>query len=140
MLNRMLSGVLRRARRKREVRARVVAGDAAGKSRALTLDELRGLPPRQLAAGILEIVTATLAERGWLSSSASLTNGELVRQMGNRRSGLSDSFTRLVNGIENIIYGDRPPDDETQRRLLARAKALIEGARSGPTAATESSR
>ena len=102
----------------------------------MLLDELRALPPRQLAAAILEIVTRTFADRGWLSSSSSLTNGELVRQIGQRQTALSDPFTGLVNAIEKVIYGDRLPDDEARQRLLASAHALIERAGDGPTPAS----
>jgi hypothetical protein len=135
-----LAGLLRRVRRKPEVGTRAAATDTPLKARTLTLDELRGLPPRQLAAGILEMVTATLAERGWLSSSSSLTNGELVRQIGQRRGGLAESFAGLVSGIEMILYGDRPPDNDTRQRLLATAKELIESADRGPATASASSR
>ena len=133
-----LSGLLRRGRNRRGQTARTIAGDVPGKPRIPTLDELPGLPPRQLAAGILAIVTATLAERGWLTSSSSLTNGELVRQIRQSRSVLADSFTGLVNGIEKILYGDLPPDEETRKELLAAASALIEDARRGPTTASAS--
>jgi hypothetical protein len=129
-----LAGVLHRLRRSRGLQVTAGTPEAAPKSRAKSLDELRGLPPRQLAAAILEIVTATLADCGWLSSSSSLTNGELVRQIGQRRSDLAGSFTTLVNRIETIIYGDRLPDDEARQRLLVVAGELIERARGGSTA------
>jgi hypothetical protein len=135
-----LSGLLRRVRHKREPKVPVAAADAVQRTRTLTLDELRGLPPRQLAAGILEVVTATLAERGWLSSSSSLTNGELVRQIGQRRSALAGSFTSLVRNIEKIIYGDRQPDDETREQLVATARELMDSTHHGPAAASEGSR
>lgn len=135
-----LTGLLRRGWRKREERTAKPEDEIAAKPRIPTLDELPGLPPRQLAAGILAIVTATLAERGWLSSSSSLTNGELVRQIGQRRSALVDSFSGLVNGVETILYGDLPADDETRHRLIATARALVEDARRASTAAPVSSR
>lgn len=135
-----LSGLLRRVRREHESKVSATAGEALQRKRTPTLDELRGLPPRQLAAGILELVTATLAERGWLSSSSSLTNGELVRQMGQRRNALGESFANLVVGIEKILYGDRQLDDETRARLVAAAGELIDRARHGPAAASEGSR
>jgi len=129
-----LSGVLRRLRRSRGQQAPAGTPRKAPKSRAKSLYELRGLPPRQLAAAILEIVTATLADRGWLSSGSSLTNGELVRQIGQRQSDLAGSFTSLVNRIENIIYGDRLPNEEARQRLIVSAGELIERARGGSTA------
>ncbi len=135
-----LAGVLHRVRRPRKLQAPAGTPEAAPKSRALSLDELRGLPPRQLAAAVLEIVIATFADRGWLSSSSSLTNGELGRQIGQRQSGLAGSFTSLVNGIEKIIYGDRLPDDEARQRLIVTAGELIEHARGGSTAAPGRSR
>ena len=128
-----LAGALRRVRRPRELQALAGTPAAAPKSRAMSLDELRGLPPRQLAAAVLEIVTMTFADRGWLSASSSLTNGELVSQVGQRQSGLAGSFTSLVNAIENIIYGDRLPDDEARERLLVTAAELIARTRGGPT-------
>ncbi len=105
----------------------------------MSLDGLRALPPRQLAAAILEMVTGTFAERGWLSSSTSLTNGERVRQVGERQSGLAGPFTGLVNAIDKIIYGDRLPDDEARQRLLASAHELIERTRVTSTVPPEGS-
>ena len=131
-----LAGVLRRLRRPREPQALAGTPASVPKSRALSLDELRGLPPRQLAAAVMEIVTAALADRGWLSASSSLTNGELVRQIGQRQSSLAGSFTSLVNAIENVIYGDRLPDDEARQRLLVTAAELVERTRGGPTRAS----
>ena len=131
-----LAGVLRRVRRPRELQARAGTPGAAPKSRAMSLDELRGLPPRQLAAAALEIVTKRFADCGWLSSKASLTNGELVRQIGQRQSGLAGSFTSFVNAIETVIYGDRLPDDEARKRLLVTAAELIERTGGGPTTAS----
>jgi hypothetical protein len=135
-----LAGVLHRVRRPREPQALADTPAAAPKSRAMSLDELRGLPPRQLAAAVLEIVTTALADRGWLSASSSLTNGELIRQIGRRQSGVAGSFTSLVNAIENIIYGDRVPDDEARQRLVVTAAELIERARGGSTTASGRSR
>lgn len=131
-----LAGVLHRLRRPRKLKAPAGTPEAPPKSRVMSLNQLRGLPPRQLAAAVLEIVTVTLANRGWLSSNSSLTNGELVRQIGQRQGGLAGSFTSLVNGIEKIIYGDRLPDDEARQRLLVTAGELIERARDGSTAAS----
>ncbi|GMQ96235.1 MAG: hypothetical protein BMS9Abin14_764 [Gammaproteobacteria bacterium] len=131
-----LAGVLHRLRRPREPQALAGTPAAAPKSRALSLEELRGLPPRQLAAAVLEIVTLSLADRGWLSASSSFTNGELVRQIGQRHSDLAGSFTSLVKAIENVIYGDRLPDEEARQRLLVTAAELIERSRGGPTTAS----
>jgi len=131
-----LAGVLHRLRRPRERQALAGTPAAAPKSHAMSLDQLRELPPRQLAAAVLEIVTVSLADRGWLSASASLTNGELVRQIGQRQSSLAGSFTSLVNAIENVIYGDRLPDDEVRQRLLVTAAELVERTRGGPTRAS----
>jgi hypothetical protein len=128
-----LAGVIHRLRRRHQPRAGT--GEVAPERRAMSLDELRALPPRQSAAAILEIVTRALAERGWLSSNASLTNGELVRQIGQRQTTLGDPFAGLVNAIEKVIYGDRLPDDEARQWLLASAHALIERARGGLPAA-----
>ena len=102
----------------------------------MSLDELRGLPPRQLAAAVLEIVTTALADRGWLSASSSLTNGELVRQIGQRHSDLAGSFASLVNAIENVIYGDRLPDDAARQRLVLTAAELIARTRGGSATAS----
>jgi hypothetical protein len=129
-----LAGVLHRIRRPRERQASAGAPAAVPKPRATSLEELRGLPPRQMAATVLEIVTAAFAERGWLSSSSSVTNGELARQIGQRKSDLAWPFTRLVTGIEKIIYGDRLPDEETRQRLIDSAGELIESARGGTSA------
>ena len=135
-----LAGVLRRIRRPRKRQASTGAPAAAPKPRATSLEELRGLPPRQMAATILEIVTAAFAERGWLSSSSSVTNGELARQIGQRKSDLARPFTRLVIGIEKIIYGDRLPDEDTRQRLIDSAGELIESAGGGASAVSGSTR
>jgi hypothetical protein len=124
-----LAGVVHRLRRPRKRRSPAGPREAGPKQRAMSPDELRALPPRQLAAAILEMVTGSFAERGWLSSSATLTNGELVRQVGERQRGLAGPFSGLVNAIETIIYGDRLPDDEARQRLLASAHDLVERAR-----------
>lgn len=123
-----LSGVLRRVRRGREVTQRVAGVETSQRSGRSSLRELRQLPARQMAAAILEAVTAAFAERGWLSFSSSLTNGELVRQIGQRQDAVARPFASLINGIETIIYGDRPPDDETRQRLIDCAGELIERA------------
>jgi len=131
-----VAGVLRRIRRPRKRQASAGAPAAAPKPRETSLEELRGLPPRQLAARALEIVTAAFAERGWLSSSSSFTNGELARQIGERKRDLARPFTRLVTGIEKIIYGDRLPDEGSRQRLIDSAGELIESARRGTSSAS----
>ncbi len=130
-----LAGALHRLRRPRKPRPRTGTRAAVPKSRAMSLDQLRGLPPRQSAAAVLEIVTTTLADRGWLSASSSLTNGERVKQVGQRRSDLAGSFASLVNAIESVIYGDRLPGDEASQRLVVTASELIARTRGGPTTA-----
>ena len=129
-----LAGVLRRIRRPRKRQASVGAPTPAPKPREIPLEELRGLPPRLMAATVLEIVTAAFAERGWLSSSSSFTNGERARQIGQRKSDLARPFTRLVTGIEKIIYGDRLPDEDGRQRLIDSAGELLESARGGTPA------
>ena len=131
-----LAGVMQRIRRPRGLHEPTGTEDTAPKPVAKSLDALAHLPPRQLAAAILEIVTGTLAERGWVSASSSLTNGELVRQINQRQTGLSASFTSLVNGTEKVIYGDRLPDDASRQRLLATARKLIARARGASTVAS----
>jgi len=135
-----LSRLWRRIRLKRRIQAHAGTATQARKARAKSVDDLRDLPARQLAAAMLEVVITALAERGWLSSGSSRTNGELIRQIGQRRNDLADSFTRLVNGIERIIYGDRSPDDETRQGLIDTAAELVERARSAPTATSASAR
>lgn len=130
-----LSGVLRRKWRPRKVETQPTESSPKPRTPITSLDALRGLPPRQLAAGILEFVTTAFVERGWLSSSTSLTNGELVRQIGRRKSSLAGTFTGLVNGIEKIIYGDRLPDDAARQQLLDAATELVEDARSAASVA-----
>lgn len=135
-----LAGVLRRIRRPLNVRTDREGMDAAPSSRCVSLGELQSLPARQLAAAVLEIVTTSFADRGWLSASSSLTNGELITQLGQRHSHVAGSFTDLVNGIERVIYGDRLPDDESRQRLVASAHALVELARGGATVTPQGSR
>ncbi len=125
-----LSGLLRRKWRPRKAQAEAAAPSLEARPPIASLDELRGLPTRQLAAGILEYVTAVFVEHGWLSSSTSLTNGELVRQVNQRKSNLAGPFSGLVGGVERIIYGDRLPDDAARQQLFDAATALVEGARS----------
>jgi hypothetical protein len=128
-----LAGLIRRKWRPRKIQKQAAVPTPEPRPRVTSLEELRGLPPRQLAASILEFVTAAFVERGWLSSSTSLTNGELVRQVGQRKSSLAGTFTGLVTGVEKIIYGDRLPDDEARQQMLDTATALVEDARSaGP--------
>ena len=131
-----LAGVMQRIRRPRRLHEPTGTEETAPKPVAKSLDALAHLPPRQLAAAILEIVTGTLAERGWVSASSSLTNGELVRQINQRQTGLSASFTSLVNGTEKVIYGDRLPDDASQQKLLATARKLVARARGASTVAS----
>lgn len=131
-----LSGVLRRRRRVRPDQAPPGAPEAVHRPRAKSLDQLRDLPPRQLAAAMLEIVTEALAERGWLSAGSSRTNGELVSQLKLRRADAAGPFTRLINGIDNILYGDRPPDDATRQRLLATSREIVERARGATQASS----
>jgi hypothetical protein len=131
-----LSGLLRRKWRPRKAKTEAAAPSPEPRPPIASLDELRGLPTRQLAAGILEYVTAVFAERGWLSSSTSLTNGELVREVSRRKSSLAGPFIGLVGGVEKIIYGDRLPDDEARQQLFDAAVELVEGARSAGTAAS----
>ena len=135
-----LAGVLHGIRRPRKRQASAGAPAAAPKPRATSLEELRGLPARQMAATILQIVTAAFAERGWLSSSSSVTNGELARQIGERKRDLARPFMRLVIGIEKIIYGDRLPDEDTRQRLIDSAGELIESAGGGVSAVSGSTR
>jgi hypothetical protein len=129
-----LAGILHRIRRPRKRQASAGAPAAVSTPRLTSLEGLRGLPPRQMAAAVLEIVTAAFAERGWLSSGASFTNGELASQIGQRKSDLARPFTRLVIGIEKIIYGDRLPDEDTRQRLIDSAGELMESARGGTSA------
>ena len=124
-----VAGVLHRIRRPRKLPASAGAPETVSAPRLTSLAELRGLPPKQMAATVLEIVTAAFAERGWLSSSASFTNGELARQIGQRKSDLARPFTHLVFEIEKIIYGDRLPDEDARQRLVDSAGELIESAR-----------
>jgi hypothetical protein len=135
-----LAGVLRRIRRPRHLTEAGGTDEAASRSRAPSLDELGNLPARQLATAVLEIVTAAFAHRGWLSASTSLTNGELIRQLGQQHSSVAGLFTDLVRGIEKVIYGDRLPDDESRQRLVATARELMERARSISTVAPQAPR
>ena len=130
-----LSGLIRRKWRPRKVDTQATVSSPKPRTPITSLDALRGLPPRQLAAGILDFVTTAFVERGWLSSSTSLTNGELVRQVGRRKSSLAGTFTGLVSGVENIIYGDRLPDDAARQQLFDAATELVEGARSAASVA-----
>lgn len=127
-----LSGLLRRVRRPSRMTTAAGGMDAPPRARGASLDEIRSLPPRQFAAAVLQIVTATFADRGWLSASSSLTNGELVRQLGQRSRGIAGTFSDLVHGIETVIYGDRLPDDESRQRLTENARELVDLARGGP--------
>jgi len=126
-----LSGMPRRRRRQQSKPSRPLADAGTGKARAVTFDALRGLPPRALAAAIVEIVTAAFAERGWLSRSESLTNGELVRQVQENQSAIGPPFAALLGAIETIVYGDRVPDEESRRRLIASTDALLARTREG---------
>jgi len=130
-----LAGIMDRLRKRH--RPEVPAGGpvATPTQEATSLDDLAALPSRQLAAAILGIVTRTFADRGWLASTSSFTNGELVRQIGRRQSALSDPFAGLVGAVEQVIYGDRDADDDARQRLLASARALLARAGAEPTAA-----
>jgi hypothetical protein len=130
-----LSGVMGRMRKRHKPQAAVGTPGAIPAQRAMSLEDLGALPPRQLAAAILEIITRAFADRGWLSSTSSLTNGELVRQLAQQQTALSDPFAGLVQAIEKVIYGDRLPDDAATQRLVASAHELIERARVESTAA-----
>lgn len=129
-----LARVWRRGPPRGEGPVRAASGPAQGRARRASFDDLRGMPPRQLAATILEIVTAAFAERGWLAAGAGLTNGELVRQVRQCQSRLAPRFAGLVNGVETIVYGDRLPDEGARQRLLATARRLVDDARGAATA------
>lgn len=122
-----LAGVLRRMRARHGVN---VAGgakqQAVPKPGTPSLDELEALPHRQMAAGVLQIVTAAFAKRGWMSSSPSLTNGDRLRQLRQHHRAAAASFAELVDGIEQIIYGDMHSDDAVRQRLVAAAGELVE--------------
>ena len=135
-----LAGVLHRIRRPHKPPASAGVVETLSKPRPTSLAQLRGLPPRQMAAAVLEIVTAAFAERGWLSSSSGFTNGELARQIGQRKSDLTRPFTHLVGEIEKIIYGDRLPDEDARQRLMDGAAKLIESARGATPAVSEKAR
>ena len=130
-----LAGIMGRLRKRHRPEAPVGGPVATPTQEATSLDDLAALPSRQLAAAILGIVTRTFADRGWLASTSSFTNGELVRQIGRRQSALSDPFAGLVGAVEQVIYGDRDADDEARQRLLASARALLARAGAEPTAA-----
>ncbi len=78
---------------------------------------------------MLALVTSDFAERGWLSAGPGRTNGELVRELRQRRQGLAEPFTRLVNAIDSVLYGDRIPDEAAAGGLVVAADALLEGSR-----------
>jgi hypothetical protein len=134
-----LSGVLRRYRRAQKMPATGTDFDAVSPAHARSIDEIRGLPPRELAAAALKIVTDAFAARDWVSPSVSLTNGELVRQVGKRQPGLSNAFGALVSAIETVIYGDHTANEEERNHLLESTARLMERARQGPRAATKGS-
>ena len=124
-----LSGVLRRYRRAQKLPTPGTDFGAVTRAHEKSIDELRGLPAREMAAAALRIVTDAFVARGWASPSASLTNGELVKEVGQRQRGLSGSFGALVIAIERVIYGDRSASDEERNRLLDSAARLVERAR-----------
>lgn len=124
-----LSGMPRQRRRGSAKRLRPVASEGAGEARVVRFEELPGLPSRALAAAAAEMVTAAFAERGWLSRSASLTNGELIGQVRERRRAAARPFEDLLDAVESIVYGDRDLDDESRRRLVADAGTLLGDAR-----------
>lgn len=131
-----LAGVMGRLRKRHRPEAPVSSPAATPTQAAMSLDDLAPLPSRQLAAAVLGLVIRTFADRGWLASTSSFTNGELVRQIGRRQSALGDPFAGLVGAIEQIIYGDRDADDDARRRLLASAHALLARADDHQTAAS----
>lgn len=126
-----LSGVLRRPRRRASANPVSVPSSSEPARSIVNLDELPGMAPRQMAASAMTMVTAAFAERGWLSASSSLTNGELSKQVSRHKSDLLAVFNGLVAGVEKILYGDRLPDEEARRRLLDAAKTLVEAAHAG---------
>jgi len=133
-----LADVLRRVRRPQATKLAGSAQMAAPKAYAVSFEELRNLPARQLAAGILAVVTAAFADRGWISSSSSLTNGERIRQLAQRQGGIAGAFEGLVRGIEKVIYGDRDADAAARQRLLESARELVTlDAAGGPVAARD---
>ena len=131
-----LAGIMGRMGKRRRPEAPPGSPVATPTQAAMSLDDLTALPSRQLAAAILGIVTRTFADRGWLASTSSLTNGELVTQIGRRQTALRDPFSGLVGAIEQVIYGDRDTDDDARQRLLASARALLARADAEPTAAS----
>ena len=124
-----LAGVMRRIRRPRDRPMRGEKAKPATRVRRLSFEELRDLPPRRMAAAALELVTESFAERGWLSSSASLTNGERVAQIAEGHGELAGRFSDIVRAIEEVVYGDRPPGEEARNWLLESAGDLIARAR-----------
>jgi len=135
-----LSGVLRRSRRAPLRQALPGIPEAPQRARVRSLDELRDLPPRELAAAMLVIVGDALVERGWLSAGSSRTNGELARELSARSSDVAGPFTHLVSGVDNILYGDRRPDDATRQRLIAISRDIVERARGTAPAASAGAR
>ena len=122
------SGILKR-RRRSHVAALPAEGGVDSESGPRSFEELAGLAPRQRAAAALALVVRHLAERGWVSARPSLTTGELERELVSHRRALAARFHRLVNAVEIIVYGDRDPDDATERALLADARSIVEDAR-----------
>ncbi|MDX1434112.1 MAG: DUF4129 domain-containing protein [Gammaproteobacteria bacterium] len=119
------SGILRRRwRRGRATRA--ATQEAAAQVAPRGLDELAGLAPRARAAAVLALVVRHLAERGWIAERASLTTGELEREVARTRRALASPFHQLVAVVESVVYGDRDPDPATERALLVNARALLE--------------
>lgn len=121
-----LAGLLRRVARPPATDPAAGTLDTAARPRTWSLEELRNLPSRQLAAGVLDVVTTAFADRGWISASSSLTNGERVKQLTQCERGIGAAFAELVDRIEKVIYGDRPADEEARRRLVAQARELVE--------------
>jgi hypothetical protein len=121
-----LSGVLRRFRRPSKMRALDTGMDAAPKAHAMSIDDLGELPSREMAAAVLRIVTETFVDRGWLSPNPSLTNGECVKEIGQRQREFSGPFGDLVNTVETIIYGGRSADEDGRQRLRLSASRMIE--------------
>jgi hypothetical protein len=124
-----VAGVFRRSWRKRRPDT-VDSGEVRAEAlRPRSLQELGGLPPKQLAAAALAVVVDALAERDWVTADSSFTNGELVGQLSRRHAVLTEPFARLVRGVERIVYGDRAPESTERSELLGNADAILTQAR-----------
>lgn len=127
-----IAGVLRRIRQPRAREVRGATKESVPKRHRHSFHELPHLPPRRLATAALELVTAAFVERGWLSSSSSLTNGELVEQVALRRGDLAERFSEIVNAMEQVIYGDQLPDEKMRQWLVTSVGELVTLASGGP--------